>query len=172
MGRNTVILERRFIPEGTLVMKQGEAGNSAYLIQSGSVIVYTEQNGKRIELARLGAGQIVGEMALVFDEKRVASVQALEDTNLIVITRMAFKDKLDKSDPTIKAIVEMMTKRMASTNNASVKERTDINALIETGQTLYQNILRALPEDKQDAFKDSVFPKFESFLDTLKKFQG
>ena len=69
-SKDTIILERRFVPEGTLVMRQGEEGYSAYLIQSGSVGIYSEQDGRKVELARLQAGQIFGEMALIFDEPR------------------------------------------------------------------------------------------------------
>ena len=39
MARDTVILERRYVPKGTLVLKEGEDGNCAYLVQSGSVTV-------------------------------------------------------------------------------------------------------------------------------------
>ncbi|MCB1532513.1 MAG: cyclic nucleotide-binding domain-containing protein [Alphaproteobacteria bacterium] len=115
-SHDTIILERRFIPEGTLVMRQGDPGNCAYLIQSGTVSVYTEKDGKKVEHARLGAGEIFGEMALVFDEPRSASVKAVKDTSLIILTREAFKQKLNKTDPTIKAIVGMLIKRVGKAN--------------------------------------------------------
>lgn len=114
---DTIILERRFIPEGTLVMRQGDQGNCAYLIQSGKVVVYSEKNDKKIQLAELGVGEIFGEMALVFDEPRSASVKATEDTNLIILTRESFKHKLSRTDPTIKAIVGMLIKRVNIAND-------------------------------------------------------
>ena len=97
-------------------MRQGDPGNCAYLIQSGTVSVYTEKDGKKVEHARLGAGEIFGEMALVFDEPRSASVKAVKDTSLIILTREAFKQKLNKTDPTIKAIVGMLIKRVGKAN--------------------------------------------------------
>ena len=120
-SHDTIILERRFVPEGTLVMRQGDPGNCAYLVQSGTVSVYTEKDGKKTELAQLGAGEIFGEMALVFDEPRSASVKAAEDSNLIILTREAFKQKLNKTDPTIKAIVGMLIKRVTSANEKIAK---------------------------------------------------
>ena len=57
MGRDSVILERRFIPGGHLLIEEGEVGNCAYLIQSGTVSVYSDDGGKRVELATLGPGR-------------------------------------------------------------------------------------------------------------------
>ncbi|MCB9981372.1 MAG: cyclic nucleotide-binding domain-containing protein, partial [Rhodospirillales bacterium] len=114
---STVILERRFVPKGTLIMEEGEPGNCAYLIQSGVVEVFTQNEGRELRLAKLDLGQIFGEMALIFDELRTASVRALEDCNLIVITRQSFQAKLGKTDPTIAAIVKMLTQRVISANN-------------------------------------------------------
>lgn len=119
------ILERRAVPKGTFVMREGDPGNCAYLIQSGVVKVFTEKDDKKTVLATLEAGEIFGEMALVFDEPRSASVVAAEETNLIVITREMFKQKLHKTDPTIKAIIGMLIKRVTQTNERVVKSNSD-----------------------------------------------
>ena len=71
-----------------------------------------------LELAQLGAGEICGEMALVSDGCRTASVKAIEDCNLIVITRTAFEEKLRKLDPTIYAIINMLINRLKKLNDA------------------------------------------------------
>ena len=91
---DTTILERRFVPQGQLVIEEGELGQQAYLIQSGEVKVYVTKDEEEIELARLDAGQIFGEMVFVFDGPRTASVKALSDTNLIVISQQQFEEKL------------------------------------------------------------------------------
>ena len=168
---SSVILERRFVPKDTLIMRQGEEGNSAYLIQSGSVEVYTEHEGKKIVLATLGLGEIFGEMALIFDESRTASVVTLEDCNLIVITRQSFQQKLKKTDPTIKAIVQMLTQRIISANNTVVNRKDQSEDLYQTVQLVYQNVLAGLPQDKKHAFQDSVVPKLDDFLDALRAFE-
>ncbi|MDH5722122.1 MAG: cyclic nucleotide-binding domain-containing protein [Alphaproteobacteria bacterium] len=118
-----IILERRFYTKGTVIIEEGEQAFCAYLVQSGSVLVYKKKSdGKIAEIATLGPGQICGEMALIQDEtsRRTASVKALSDCNLIVITRTAFEDKLENCDPTIKAIVEMLVDRIKNmTTNAA-----------------------------------------------------
>ena len=168
---STVILERRFVPKDTLVMKEGDPGNSAYLIQSGAVEVFTENDGKKIVLAKLELGQIFGEMALVFDERRTASVRAIEDCNLIVITRQSFQQKLEKTDPTIKAIVQMLTQRIISANNTVVNKKSDAEDLYETTQIIYQNVLAALPKNRQRTFQNAVLPKLDDFLNAIRSFE-
>lgn len=117
MANERIILERRFVPKGTSIIKEEDDAYSAYLIQSGEVSVFTNKSGKEIELARLGAGEICGEMALIADDKRSASVRTVEDCNLIVITRSAFEEKLRNSDPTIRAVVNMLIKRIIASNS-------------------------------------------------------
>ena len=153
-----------------MIMRQGEPGNSAYLIQSGCVSVYTEHEGKIVELAKLDLGQIFGEMALIFDDPRTASVKALEDCNLIVITRQSFQQKLNRSDPTIKAIVGMLSQRIVTANNAVVNKQSDMTDMVDTVNVIYQNVLATLPRSQQRTFQNGVFPKLEEFLNAVKAF--
>jgi CRP/FNR family transcriptional regulator, cyclic AMP receptor protein len=169
--QKSIILERRFVPEGTLIVKQGESGESAYLVQSGAVEVFTEHEGQTIRLAKLELGQIFGEMALIFDAPRAASVRALEDCNLIVITRQSFRDKLERSDPTIRAIVQMFAQRIASANNAMVNKKSDMADLVETTQVIFQNVLATLPRTQQRTFQNAVMPKLDDFLNAVRSFQ-
>lgn len=154
-----------------MIMREGDQGNCAYLVQSGKVSVYTEKDGKTVELAQLELGEIFGELALVFDEPRTASVKAIEDSNLIILDRAAFKRKLDKSDPTIKAIVGMMKKRITSSNEAVFKKKTDTADLIETVRAIYSNVAAELPRDQQRTFENAVSPKLDEFLNALRAFQ-
>lgn len=171
MAAGPVVLERRFVPENTLIMRQGEPGNSAYLIQSGRVSVYTQHEGKTIELAKLEAGQIFGEMALIFDETRSASVKSLEDCTLIVLTRQSFKQKLERSDPTIRAIVQMLTQRVSSANKSVINKKADMEELQTTVRQMYDNVLATLPRTQQRTFQNAVQPKLDEFLNALKAFQ-
>ncbi len=165
------ILERRYVPKGKIVVRAGDPGNSAFLIQSGIVRVYVEHQGKQVELARLGAGQIFGEMALVFDEKRTATVEAAEDANLIVITRAILEEKLHKSDPTVRAIVPMLMKRIVQNNNSLLSHHADLRMLADVAMNIYNSILGALPETDQPSFKDDVLPKLDDFLIAVRSFE-
>lgn len=166
------ILERCYVPKDTMILREGEEGNCAYLIQSGRVRVFTKNDsGKKIELATLGLGQIFGELALIFDEPRSASVESLEDCNLIVLTRETLDYKLGRSDPTIQSIVEMLTQRIITTNNTLLNKRSNLEDLREAVRVMYQNIITSLPRSRQREFQSEILPKLEDLLNSVDAFQ-
>ncbi|MGQ0709825.1 MAG: Crp/Fnr family transcriptional regulator [Rhodoferax sp.] len=65
---------------GQTVFEEGEIGSAFYVVLSGLVGVRKERLGRVVELARLGPGECFGEMALVRNDIRSASVVALQDS--------------------------------------------------------------------------------------------
>jgi CRP/FNR family cyclic AMP-dependent transcriptional regulator len=165
------ILERRFVRRGVKVIHEGETGNSAFLIQSGQVRVFVDHGDRQIELARLGPGQIFGEMALVFDERRSATVETTEDCTFIVITRNVLEDKLRKSDATVRAIVPMLMKRIIQTNNALLSRHADVKTLLDVVKNIYDIINASLPRTQQMTFQNAVLPKLDQFLSAVRAFE-
>ena len=77
------------------VLREGEAGETMYLIIKGSVSVLkgVEKEGAReIELARMGAGDYFGEMALLEDTVRSASIKTSEDSRFLVLHKQEFTE--------------------------------------------------------------------------------
>ena len=77
------------------VIKEGEAGETMYLIIKGAVSVLkgVEKEGAReIELARMGAGDYFGEMALLEDTVRSASIKTAEDSRFLVLHKQEFTE--------------------------------------------------------------------------------
>ena len=65
---------------GARLFKEGDAGDVAYLIKSGKVkITKTGEDGQQKVVGLVGSGGIVGEMALIDDQARIATVEAMED---------------------------------------------------------------------------------------------
>ncbi|HIF26905.1 MAG TPA: cyclic nucleotide-binding domain-containing protein [Micavibrio sp.] len=170
-GGNNTIHERRAAPKGSVIMRQGEKGVCAFLIQSGKVRIFAEHNGLRTDLADLSAGEIFGEMALVSEMPRTASVEALEDTNLILITRDVLNGKLAKSDPTVRALVPMLIKRIVQTNDDRMKKADNIATFKEMVSRTYKNIHGQHPAVKKKTMDNMVRPQLEAFLDALTEFE-
>jgi small-conductance mechanosensitive channel len=80
----------RFSP-GELIIRQGEAGDSLYLIQEGEVAVRLAVEGVEREVASLGAGQFFGEMSLMTGEPRRATCAASTEVVCYVIDYAAFQ---------------------------------------------------------------------------------
>jgi diguanylate cyclase (GGDEF)-like protein len=78
-------------PEGAAIVEMGSRGRSLYLLVRGSVQVVYPSGGKDFELARLGPGDFFGEMALLNDRPRSATVRALEEVDALVLDQEEFR---------------------------------------------------------------------------------
>lgn len=160
-----------FVAKGDFAIRQGEAGNTAYLIQFGQVRVFAEHAGKVAELGRLEAGDIFGEMALVVEQPRTASVQALEDTNLVVITRPMMIERLAKTDPLIKALMPMLMKRIKDANDAALSRSQNFKDLVNAANDVYRSIEMLLEPQQKEKLESAVKPKLDEFIRTVEDFK-
>jgi small-conductance mechanosensitive channel/CRP-like cAMP-binding protein len=80
---------------GEQIIRQGEAGDSLYVIHSGDIAVHLTLDGVHRQVARLGAGDFFGEMSLVTGEPRQASCTAITDVACYVIDHAVFRRLLD-----------------------------------------------------------------------------
>ena len=99
--------------KGKKIVRQGTHGTSAFLIKKGTVEVYVEDaEGNKKVLAKLKENDLFGEMALISAVERTASVIALEDCEVAVLTREKFLPLPDTSPAVVrlKAIMKDRTK--------------------------------------------------------------
>jgi CRP/FNR family cyclic AMP-dependent transcriptional regulator len=87
--------KREFHGKNAVIINEDDLSDSAYIIHSGKVKIFlSDKQGKEIVLSELSAGEYFGEMALIDQNKRSATVMAMEDTELTVISRQSFKECL------------------------------------------------------------------------------
>jgi len=80
-----MLLKRDFYTQGETILRQGEAGDALYIIQSGEVSIYMNINGSTaVPIGMQGRGYIFGENALLADDVRQATVVAARYVKLIV----------------------------------------------------------------------------------------
>src|SRR4051812_6185519 len=96
-------------PKGAILFKQGERGDAAYILNSGTIGLYRESQGRRVPLASVRRGEMFGEMALADASPRLASAFAIEDSVLMVIPAAAMQAKLRGADTFIRAMIEMLS---------------------------------------------------------------
>ena len=104
-------VEQTYQP-GQLIMRQGDTGVGAFIIRSGKVDVVQEKDGKETTLATLGAGDVVGEMALLDEFPRSASVRAVEPTTALGIQRWHFRGILESHPQLALALLPILTRRI------------------------------------------------------------
>lgn len=95
-GRVVDVLKLRRYDHGELIVRQGDPGDAFFTVATGFVRVFREgKEGEIHELARLGEGSVLGEMALLAAEPRTASVDADGDAAVLVFTRDALAAMAD-----------------------------------------------------------------------------
>ena len=95
-----------------VIMRQGEEDSSVLIITSGVVQVSkSDDRGNRIDVARLGSGDIVGEMSLLTGERRSATITALVQVSLIQVTKDGLQPLLEQNPALSEAFAEVMLAR-------------------------------------------------------------
>ncbi len=97
--------------KGFEIIKQGDPGDSFYLIASGRVSVFVDKGAYRVKAAELRADQYFGEMALISNEPRSATVMAEGLTELFLLKKEDFDRILMKNPAIAQKIKEAQAKR-------------------------------------------------------------
>lgn len=111
--------ERRSFNAGDELMRQGDEASTMYVILSGKVSVVREHPdlSSPIVLAFLGPGEIVGEMGLLDGEARSATVEAVEDTITMEVTKEALTQSVLRHPDLYGALVKVLSRRLRDTND-------------------------------------------------------
>jgi serine/threonine-protein kinase len=87
-------LPRKAFPAGALILREGDPGDAAYMIVSGRCRVFRKVDGQEETLLTMGPGEVFGEMALLLEEPRAASVEAAEPVTVLVLDKATFTEGL------------------------------------------------------------------------------
>src|ERR671916_2103875 len=118
------------VDSGELVFEEGSPGDALYVILDGELEVTKRQDGQAVVLAVRRAGELVGEMSLLEQAPRSASVRALRESRLLVISQAAFQTLLSCSASAHLTILRTVTSRLR--NNESVLMQNEKMAALGT----------------------------------------
>ena len=105
------IKSQHFEP-GDIVFRQGDLGDSVYVIEDGECEVLREDGGSEKILATLGRGDYFGEMALLADKSRNATIRARSAMKVLIIPKRDF-NKLKESVPAFGDVFRELAKQRA-----------------------------------------------------------
>ena len=116
------ILEQRAVvrsyPKNTIIINEGEDALSLYIILSGKTKVFmADEEGKEIILNSQGPGDHFGELSLIDDEPRSASVMTTDKTRLMVITKKSFREDLANYPNIAFVLLRTLVKRVRLLSN-------------------------------------------------------
>ena len=114
---------------GAVICREGDHGDTFFIIESGTVEISKQLDGdsSRI-LGREGAGEFFGELALVQGIPRAATVTAIEDTELLEISKEDFNQYIDHNPAMAAAIMRAVAARLRDADQRAIAELRRKNA--------------------------------------------
>ena len=109
------------IPAGQLVLREGDPGDSLYVVIDGELEVTKRQGNQDVLLALYEPGQFFGEMALLEQAPRSASVRTLRESTLLMISQGAFQTLLSCSASAPLRVLHTVTSRLRSTESMLIQ---------------------------------------------------
>jgi len=105
-----------------VICREGDAGDSMYMIVAGRVSVLKDMGWGQRELKQLGANDAFGEMSLISKERRSATVKALVNTECLELDQSDFGSLLDQDTRFAQRIAKVMTERLSALDQSSSNE--------------------------------------------------
>lgn len=117
------------VPAGTDIIRQGDTSTSMYGLAEGVLEVSVENDGQRLVVAAMEPGNFFGEMSMLADEPRSATVTALVDSMIFELHRESFSEVLggraDLAESISRVVVQRQMSNDAQLRDASRKELDD-----------------------------------------------
>lgn len=125
----TRVMTQHTYLKGEVICREGDPGNAMYIIWSGWVAVFRGDLYSPIILGYRGPGEIIGEMSLIEDEPRMASLIAVQELRLLKITRRNFQQLLNINPSVGLGLLRIISSRLRAAGNAQVKYSRKVHEL-------------------------------------------
>src|SRR5207253_7533966 len=106
---------------GAIVCREGDPGDSLFVIQRGLAQVIVGTSGSPCSVARLRRGEVVGEMSLIAGELRSATVVASVATDMLELKRDVFATLLTRHPSILVNLNRILARRLAQQNRRQVE---------------------------------------------------
>lgn len=153
------IQSQKEFKKGDTIIKQGDKGECAYIIDKGKVSIHIEKDdGSHFSVGSRSEGAVIGEMALVDNAPRTATVIAEDDCTLMEITREDYARRLQSADPIIKTITQVISTRYRDmvTRTQILGDVTDKTAteIVEQGYIEQNRVVEVIKTEHE--FKNAI----------------
>jgi len=110
---------------GEVIFRENDESGTAYIIEKGRVEVTRQIEGQEVHLARLGEKEIFGEMSLIEERPRCATVKAIEETLVQEIPRSEFSKSLHSDPDTALSMLKVLFERLREANSTIMQLQKD-----------------------------------------------
>ena len=144
-AQRPVQLNVKMYKPGEVVFEEGAKGRELFIVQEGKVGIYKNTPEGDIELASIEKGGIIGEMSLLDNMPRSATVKCLETAKLLVINELTFQTALKSVPIWLTSIIRIVVSRLRDAN-----KRVDQATLRDKDRGIAALVLLLLPGNKYE----------------------
>lgn len=167
------ILTREVFYKGQTIIEQDVSGNRAFYIERGLVEVLVKDGPYMVRVAVLGAGELFGEMALIEHKERSATVRALQDTTVTVITNRELDEKLNNvGDKAVRALIRVLLARLRGANRGQMQHYKNLAEFQDRIAGLVEKASNGVEASKRQQFRDEVTPLLEQLDKLLEQYKS
>jgi len=94
------------LPQDRKLYREDDEADSAYIIVSGTILLYRENQNGRVPITTVGPGSVLGELALIADSRRLTSAAAQTDAEVIRLNRKMFRRILEEYPEAAQALYD------------------------------------------------------------------
>ncbi len=168
------ILHREVFFKGKTIIDQDDTGVRAYYIERGRVeILIKDKDGKhQLKVAEMGPGDLFGEMALITRGRRSATVRAIEDVTLTVISRDEVEGKIKRiEDQAIRKLINVLAERLRVATMNQLTHYSTLTDFQDRVSGVVESVQTGIDPKARDAFRDEVTPLLNDLQGILDRYQ-
>jgi CRP-like cAMP-binding protein len=140
------LVRERSFPKGSVIVFEDDPGDALYLVARGQVkVVLIGEDGREVILSVLGEGNFFGEMSLIDEKPRSATVIAMVDSIVLVLRREDFQTRLRTSPEIAIALLRELSRRLRRAD-----EKIGSLVLLDVNGRLADLLLRLAEEEAGD----------------------
>ncbi len=171
-GNDARILNRQAFPPGKEIIRQGDVGQRAFYIDDGSAEVYVHEGNTKLKVADLKKGDIFGEMALITEEARSATVVAKDTCTITIIEHSEIKGRIERiEDSATKALIHVLVERLREATQGQLAHYKSLEDFQDRITGLVDRVHIGVDSAQRDKFRDEVTPLLENLQEVLDRYQ-
>lgn len=102
--------ERRSFPANTMIFKEGDQADCAYIVEAGQVRIEKNINGRRVSLGDVGPWGMFGELGVIDANPRMATAITREDTICVVVSKASIAHMMDGAPQGLNALIQSLVR--------------------------------------------------------------
>jgi CRP/FNR family transcriptional regulator, cyclic AMP receptor protein len=170
---NRRVLSREVYYKGQTIIEQGTEGYRAYFIERGKVEILIKDGPHQLKIAEMVAGDLFGEMSLITHEPRSATVRAVEDTVLTIISKDEIESKIGTiKDKAIRALINVLAARLRNSTQGQLTQYKSLAEFQDRVTGIVDSVEQGIDADQRAAFSDEVSPLLNDLQKILDKYRG